>query len=183
MVVFAPSNFINHDALYNPMSEKELYIKNLKEIADNLPSDSAFGSDAALLVHLSNYQGEVSDQVRAIVGGLTLMVILSKEPISTAGYVQPPYLGKLASHYSSILSQSCNISLKHGDDKVSLPVIPAEYLLAQYLTSTSARDRIKAASLVKYGKEKLDDEKLRGILKSIGAESDFDDYLQMKYFL
>ena len=82
-----------------------------------------------------------------------------------------------------MLARSNSLLIKYDGNVVNLPVVPLEYVLAQELCSPSTSEQFKAMNLVRIGKKHIDEEKLRGILKSIGKPDIFQLYLEIKYFI
>lgn len=100
-------------------------------------------------------------------------------------YVPPEDLKDFSPDYQAMIERREVIELPFGNSSVSLPVVPVDYLVAMGLCSTTLLNQWYTMALVKIGRDtnKLDSERVKGILKSVGRSEAFERFKEMFYDL
>lgn len=110
-----------------------------------------------------------------LVNGNRILINYQTQPSQLKGF------GENAGHYETIIATSNQINLKSHNYAIQIRVPSVEYIIVSKLLRTQAKDAVDLHNLLTVWHNSnmtLDREKIRSILKSIGKEDLFGDFLQ-----
>ncbi|MEK6874782.1 MAG: hypothetical protein AABX52_03470 [Nanoarchaeota archaeon] len=141
----------------------------------------AFIGDLCVQAYLYRFNGNSIKRAEEFFRAITQIEAISSTP--SRYYTPPEKLGIFASHYYAMISMRNTIEISYDSKNIQVPVIPVEHLIAMKLCSPQIPHSWDIGSLVKTGRDYINSEMIRGILKSVGKESNFERYKEMLYDL